>query len=66
LFHHYPNIVKKPSTSECIDWIRVLQNDKLLHHAFFHEDRLVISDALPKYLPILIKNKDDLSRLLTR
>jgi len=62
--HHYPNIIKKPSTSEFIDWIRVLQNDNLLHHEFFEEDRLLINDALPKYLPILIKNKDDISRLL--
>jgi len=66
-FHHYPNIIKKPSTSEFIDWIRVLQNDNLLHHEFFAEDnRLLKNDALPKYLPILIKNKDDISRLLAQ
>ncbi|HVU54158.1 MAG TPA: MoxR family ATPase [Puia sp.] len=62
--HHYPNIIKRPSTSEFIDWIRVLQNDNQLYHEFFLEDKLVKSDALSKYLPILIKNKDDLNRLL--
>ena len=66
LFHHYPNIIKKPSTSEFIDWIRVLQNDNLLHQEFFLEDRLMKSEALPKYLPILIKNKDDINRLLAQ
>lgn len=66
LFHHYPNIIKKPSTSELIDWIRVLQDDNLLHHTFFQDNRLVVTDALPKYLPILIKNKDDLNRLLAQ
>jgi MoxR-like ATPase len=65
-FHHYPNIIKRPSTSEFIDWIRALQNDQILHQDFFQEDSLVLNDVLPKYLPILIKNKDDISRLLAK
>ena len=64
LFHEQPGISKRPSTSEFIDWMRVLQNDKLLARNFFLDGRLVVDDMLPKYLPILIKNKEDLGRFI--
>lgn len=63
-FREHPQVGKRPSTSEFIDWIRVLQNDKLLHKDFWQEDRLVLDEVVPRYLPILIKNKEDLSKFL--
>ena len=63
-FHGYPDIAKRPSTSEFIDWIRVLKNDRQLGKDFFRDGRLVIDEALPKYLPVLMKNKDDINSLL--
>ena len=61
-----PNISKRPSTSEFIDWMRILQNDRRLSREFFFGPELILDDELPKYLPILIKSKDDLARLLAR
>ena len=61
-----PNISKRPSTSEFIDWIRVLRENSLLNKEFFLGPELILDDELPKYLPILIKSKDDLTRILTR
>jgi len=63
-FQQFPNISKRPSTSECIDWIRVLQNDKLLGKSFFQLGQLIVDDDLRKYLPVLIKGKDDLAKFL--
>jgi len=65
-FQQFPNISKRPSTSECIDWIRVLQKDNLLHREFFLGSELIPEDDLTKYLSMLIKSKDDLVRLLAR
>ena len=65
-FHQFPNISKRPSTSECIDWIRVLQNDKLLGKSFFQLGQLIVDDDLRKYLPVLIKGKDDLAKFLAQ
>ena len=65
-FQQFPNISKRPSTSECIDWIRVLQKDNLLGREFFLGSELIPEDDLPKYLSMLIKSKDDLVRLLAR
>jgi len=66
LFHHLPNINKRPSTSEFIDWIRVLNDDRLLGRDFFADGQLVIDDILPKYLPILIKNREDIGKILAK
>lgn len=66
LFHHFPNISKRPSTSEFIDWIRVLHNDRLLDKEFFQNGQLIIDDLLPKYLPILIKNKEDIGKVIAK
>ncbi|HXD76655.1 MAG TPA: MoxR family ATPase [Puia sp.] len=63
-FHQYPNISKRPSTSECIDWMRVLKEDQVLDRQFFFGSELILDAALTKYLPILIKGKDDLARML--
>jgi MoxR-like ATPase len=65
-FQQFPNISKRPSTSECIDWIRVLQKDNLLGREFFLGSELIPEDDLTKYLSMLIKSKDDLLRLLAR
>jgi len=65
-FQQFPNISKRPSTSECIDWIRVLQNDKLLGKPFFQLGQLIVDDDLRKYLPVLIKGKDDLTKFLAQ
>jgi len=65
-FQQFPNISKRPSTSECIDWIRVLQNDKLLGKSFFQLGQLIVDDDLRKYLPVLIKGKDDLAKFLAQ
>ena len=65
-FQQFPNISKRPSTSECIDWIRVLQNDKLLGKSFFQLGQLIVDDDLHKYLPVLIKGKDDLAKFLAQ
>lgn len=61
-----PNIAKRPSTSEFIDWMRVLQNDNRLDKEFFLGPELILDDELPKYLPVLIKSKDDLARIYSR
>ena len=61
-----PNISKRPSTSEFIDWMRILQNDKRLSREFFFGPELILDDELSKYLPVLIKSKDDLARIMTR
>jgi MoxR-like ATPase len=66
LFHRFPNISKRPSTSEFIDWIRVLHNDRLLSKDFFADGQLIIDEMLPKYLPILIKNKEDIGKILAK
>ena len=65
-FQDFPDISKRPSTSECIDWIRVLKNDNLLNKEFFFEDQLIVDDELYKYLPVLIKSKDDWAKFLAR
>jgi MoxR-like ATPase len=61
-----PNISKHPSTSEFIDWMRVLQNDNRLNKEFFLGPELIPDEESFKYLPILIKSKDDLTRILSR
>jgi len=58
-----PNISKRPSTSEFIDWMRVLKNDNRLNKEFFLGPELILDEEMTKYLPILIKSKDDLNRL---
>jgi MoxR-like ATPase len=59
-----PNISKRPSTSEFIDWMRVLLHDNRLNKEFFLGPELILDDELAKYLPVLIKSKDDLVRIL--
>ena len=61
-----PNISKRPSTSEFIDWMRILQNDRKLGREFFFGPELILDDELSKYLPVLIKSKDDLARIMAR
>ena len=63
-FQQFPDISKRPSTSECIDWIRVLKNEDLLGKDFFFEGVLITDEGLPRYLPVLIKNKDDWGKFL--
>jgi MoxR-like ATPase len=58
-----PHISKRPSTSEFIDWMRVLRNDNRLDKEFFLGPELIVDQEMTKYLPILIKSKDDLHRL---
>jgi len=65
-FQEFPTISKRPSTSECIDWMRVLQHDNRIDKEFFFGSELILDEELPKYLPILIKSKDDLTRMLAR
>jgi MoxR-like ATPase len=65
-FQDYPNLSKRPSTSECIDWIRVLQQHQQLNQEFFLGEEFVPDERLLKYLPALIKSKDDLARLTAR
>ena len=63
-FQQFPDISKRPSTSECIDWIRVLKNEDQLDKDFFFEGVLITDEGLPRYLPVLIKNKDDWGKFL--
>jgi MoxR-like ATPase len=65
-FQDYPNLSKRPSTSECIDWIRVLQQHERLDLEFFLGTEFVPDETLLPYLPALIKSKDDLARLMAR
>jgi MoxR-like ATPase len=65
-FQGFPNLSKRPSTSECIDWIRVLQQHQQLDQEFFLGEEFVPDERLLKWLPTLIKSKDDLARLMAR
>ena len=63
-FYNMPHISKRPSTSEFIDFVRVLQEDNVLDKAFFADNRPCIDEVTRKYIPVLMKNKDDIARLL--
>ena len=39
---------------------------RLLGRDFFADGQLVIDDILPKYLPILIKNREDIGKILAK
>lgn len=51
---------KKPSTSELIDWIRLLLLEKMQAE---HLEQLDLSQELPPHLHALIKNEQDLSSI---
>ena len=51
---------KKPSTSELIDWIRLLLVEKMQAE---HLEKLDLSQELPPHLHALIKNEQDLSSI---
>lgn len=54
-------VQKKPSTSECIDWIGALKSDNLLDKSLFDEGkRLIANSPVIEYLPVLLKKKEDL------
>jgi hypothetical protein len=60
------NLYKKPSTAEFIDWIRIIDDEgNLLHEPLLATDGSVIADSpILKYLPVLLKRKDDLDLFL--
>jgi len=60
VLYNYPNIIKKPSTSEFVDWMKVLLMDNALSKQFFLNGHLNNDTSLLKYLPVLLKNKDDI------
>ncbi|MGC3873010.1 AAA family ATPase [Halomonas sp. GXIMD04776] len=57
-----PGLKKKPSTSELIDWLKLLMADELSQEALYQTDP---SQALPPLAGALIKNEQD-STLLHR
>lgn len=55
------NIYKKPSTSEFIDWIRVLREDGLLHKPLIsHNNDLIKDSPILAYLHVILKKQEDL------
>ncbi|UYG01305.1 AAA family ATPase [Halomonas sp. GD1P12] len=57
-----PGLKKKPSTSELVDWLKLLMSDELSREALYHRDP---SKALPPMAGALIKNEQD-THLLER
>jgi MoxR-like ATPase len=55
------HVQKKPSTSECIDWMRVLNDANLISEPLFDEQkRIKPGSSIVNYLPVLLKMKEDL------
>ncbi|WP_447556078.1 AAA family ATPase [Vreelandella sp. EE22] len=57
-----PGLKKKPSTSELVDWLKLLMADELAQEALYNRDP---SKALPPMAGALIKNEQD-THLLER
>ncbi|MFG6667462.1 AAA family ATPase [Halomonas sp. HNIBRBA4712] len=57
-----PGLKKKPSTSELVDWLKLLMSDELSREALYNRDA---SRALPPMAGALIKNEQD-THLLER
>lgn len=55
------NLKKPPSTSELVDWLKLLLNEKLTSA---HMGKVDIKEELPPYVQSLIKNEQDLAYLL--
>jgi MoxR-like ATPase len=54
-------VQKKPSTSECLDFIRAIDDVNLIDKKLFDEGRkLIPGSELRSYLPTLLKKKEDL------
>ena len=57
LIREQRGLKKTPSTSELVDWIRLLLNEKLLSADL---EKVDLANALPPYIQALIKNEQDL------
>ena len=57
-----PGLKKKPSTSELVDWLKLLMADELAQEALYHRDP---AKALPPMAGALVKNEQD-THLLER
>ncbi|MCP1313724.1 MULTISPECIES: MoxR family ATPase [unclassified Halomonas] len=57
-----PGLKKKPSTSELVDWLKLLMSDELSRDALYHRDP---AKALPPLAGALVKNEQD-THLLER
>ncbi|APX93527.1 ATP-binding protein [Halomonas sp. 1513] len=57
-----PGLKKKPSTSELVDWLKLLMNDDLAREALYHRDPV---KAIPPMAGALVKNEQD-TQLLER
>jgi len=57
LIREQRGLKKAPSTSELVDWIRLLLNEKLLSADL---EKIDLKEALPPYMEALIKNEQDL------
>ncbi len=55
-----PGIKKKPSTSELVDWLKLLMADELAREALYTRDP---AEALPPLAGALIKNEQDTTLL---
>ncbi|GAA0577286.1 MoxR family ATPase [Halomonas salifodinae] len=57
-----PGLKKKPSTSELVDWLKLLMADDLAREALYHRDPV---KAIPPLAGALVKNEQD-TQLLER
>ncbi|MFO8044403.1 MAG: MoxR family ATPase [Halomonas sp.] len=57
-----PGLKKKPSTSELVDWLKLLMSDELAREALYHRDPV---KAIPPLAGALVKNEQD-TQLLER
>ena len=57
---HYPKIKKKPSTSELIDWLKLLLSDDMPDEILKNADS---SKAIPPLYGALLKNEQDVQLL---
>ena len=57
---HYPKIKKKPSTSELIDWLKLLMSDDIPSEILKNADN---SKAIPPLYGALLKNEQDVHLL---
>ena len=53
-------VQKKPSTAEAIDYMRALNEDNMLGKSLYENDRIKAGSELLRYLPILLKRKEDI------
>jgi len=59
------SIQKKPSTSECLDYVRVLHNERKLGTALFNSANKVTQEG-QKYISLLLKKKEDRDLYVTQ